>query len=167
MQLLFRALAGALAAGVLAGASAPGVMAADAGSPGESRPVQRVIDWKPCALDDTAECGTLSLPVDWAHPSGEKFDLAVARRKATDPDRRVGVLLVNPGGPGDSGWTSPYGAPRPTSVRTFRRGSTSSGSTRGVSQAANRWCARRSCWPSGPPRTPRSAGVRSTGRLQP
>ncbi|MFI5752995.1 alpha/beta fold hydrolase [Streptomyces sp. NPDC051644] len=27
----------------------------------------------------------------------------MARRKATDPDRRVGVLLVNPGGPGASG----------------------------------------------------------------
>ncbi|MGW1373013.1 alpha/beta fold hydrolase [Streptomyces sp. NPDC002446] len=27
----------------------------------------------------------------------------MARRKAADPDRRVGVLLVNPGGPGDSG----------------------------------------------------------------
>ncbi|MFI8434436.1 alpha/beta fold hydrolase [Streptomyces sp. NPDC079020] len=33
----------------------------------------------------------------------ETFDLALARRKATDPGHRVGVLLVNPGGPGDSG----------------------------------------------------------------
>ncbi|MFI6373795.1 alpha/beta hydrolase [Streptomyces sp. NPDC050546] len=62
-----------------------------------------VIDWKPCPDHDTAECGTLRLPVDRSRPEGETFDLAVARRKATDPDRRVGVLLVNPGGPGDSG----------------------------------------------------------------
>jgi pimeloyl-ACP methyl ester carboxylesterase len=64
---------------------------------------QEAIDWRPCALDANAECGTLRLPVDWARPSGETFDLAVARRKATDPERRAGVLLVNPGGPGDSG----------------------------------------------------------------
>jgi pimeloyl-ACP methyl ester carboxylesterase len=61
------------------------------------------IDWKPCPQDVTAECGTLRLPIDYSKPSGEKFDLAVARRKAADPAKRVGVLLVNPGGPGDSG----------------------------------------------------------------
>jgi pimeloyl-ACP methyl ester carboxylesterase len=61
------------------------------------------IDWKPCPEDSTAECGTLRLPIDYANPSGEKFDLAVARRKATDPARRAGILLVNPGGPGASG----------------------------------------------------------------
>ncbi|MFC9129781.1 alpha/beta hydrolase [Streptomyces sp. NPDC057099] len=61
------------------------------------------IDWKPCPDHTSAECGTLRLPVDRSRPEGETLDLAVARRKATDPDRRVGVLLVNPGGPGDSG----------------------------------------------------------------
>ncbi|MFI6729140.1 alpha/beta hydrolase [Streptomyces sp. R-74717] len=103
MQLLFRALTGVLATGVLAGALTPGVEAADAGPPGRSPTTQDAIDWKPCPQDAAAECGTLRLPVDWARPSGERFGLAVARRKATDPDRRVGVLLVNPGGPGDSG----------------------------------------------------------------
>ncbi|MEV2211609.1 alpha/beta fold hydrolase [Streptomyces sp. NPDC050997] len=103
MPLLFRALTGVLAAGVLAGALTPGVEAADAGPPGRSPTTQDPIDWEPCPDDATAECGTLRLPVDWARPSGEKFDLAVARRKAADPDRRVGVLLVNPGGPGASG----------------------------------------------------------------
>ncbi|TPQ23548.1 alpha/beta hydrolase [Streptomyces sporangiiformans] len=92
-----------LAAGVLAGALTPGVEAAAADPPGRSLTTREAIDWKPCPRDAAAECGTLRLPVDWARPSGEKFDLAVARRKATDPDRRVGVLLVNPGGPGDSG----------------------------------------------------------------
>ncbi|WP_051791553.1 alpha/beta hydrolase [Amycolatopsis jejuensis] len=61
------------------------------------------VSWSPCAEDQTAECGTLTLPVDWAKPAGEKFRLAVARRKATDPSRRIGVLLVNPGGPGGLG----------------------------------------------------------------
>ncbi|TLS46747.1 alpha/beta hydrolase [Streptomyces montanus] len=92
-----------LAAGVLAGALTPGAEAAEADPPGRGLTTQEAIDWKPCSKDASAECGTLRLPVDWARPSGEKFDLAVARRKATDPDRRVGVLLVNPGGPGASG----------------------------------------------------------------
>ncbi|WP_246101765.1 alpha/beta fold hydrolase [Streptomyces cyaneus] len=104
MQPLFRALTGVLAAGLLlAGASSPIVAAAEADPPGHASTKQQAIDWKPCPKDATAECGTLRLPVDRARPSGEKFDLAVARRNATDPDRRVGVLLVNPGGPGASG----------------------------------------------------------------
>lgn len=61
------------------------------------------ISWQPCAADPTAECGTLSLPVDWDEPDGERFTLALARRAATDPAARVGSLVFGPGGPGDSG----------------------------------------------------------------
>jgi pimeloyl-ACP methyl ester carboxylesterase len=108
---LFKGLAGALAAGALL--MGGGVAGADTSTTSEAAGNQAArgpgawspaaIDWKPCPDHGTAECGTLRLPVDWARPTGEKFDLAVARRKATDPGRRVGVLLVNPGGPGDSG----------------------------------------------------------------
>lgn len=107
MQPLFRALTGVLAAGLLAGlltgVTTPGVEAADAGPPGGGSSPQESIGWKPCPQDATAECGTLRLPVDRSRPSGGTFDLAVARRKAADPARRVGTLLVNPGGPGASG----------------------------------------------------------------
>ncbi|CAM5702666.1 alpha/beta fold hydrolase [Streptomyces aurantiogriseus] len=103
MQPFFRTLTGVLAAGVLAGALTQGAAAAAAGPAGRSATASAAIDWKPCPKDATAECGSLRLPVDWARPSGEQFELAVARRKAADPDRRVGVLFVNPGGPGDSG----------------------------------------------------------------
>ncbi|MFF7653804.1 alpha/beta fold hydrolase [Streptomyces sp. NPDC007983] len=106
MQPLAKALAAALAAGALmlgAGVAdaepSVGAGSSSSTSPGPPPPV----DWKPCPEDRAAECGTLRLPVDWARPGGEKFDLAVARRKATDSERRVGVLLVNPGGPGESG----------------------------------------------------------------
>jgi pimeloyl-ACP methyl ester carboxylesterase len=61
------------------------------------------IAWKPCEELAEVDCGTLSLPVDWSRPRGEKFDLAVARRKATDPSKRIGIMLINPGGPGGSG----------------------------------------------------------------
>ncbi len=61
------------------------------------------IDWKPCADAPEVECGTLTLPIDYARPNGEKFGLAVARRKATDPAKRIGAMVLNPGGPGGSG----------------------------------------------------------------
>jgi pimeloyl-ACP methyl ester carboxylesterase len=72
-------------------------------SPAAARPQQGpTIVWRPCATDDSAECGTLSLPVDWNQPRGERFDLALARRVA-NPATRQGALVFGPGGPGDSG----------------------------------------------------------------
>ncbi|MBM7489284.1 pimeloyl-ACP methyl ester carboxylesterase [Micromonospora luteifusca] len=64
------------------------------------------IDWRACsdqADDPGTRCGTLRLPVDWARPGGETFELALARRPAADPAARIGVLVFNPGGPGLSG----------------------------------------------------------------
>ncbi|MEH0927325.1 alpha/beta hydrolase [Micromonospora sp. CPCC 205558] len=64
------------------------------------------IDWQACPErpdDPGTRCGTLRLPVDWARPGGETFQLALARRTATDPTARIGALVFNPGGPGLSG----------------------------------------------------------------
>lgn len=48
----------------------------------------------------TAQCGTVSVPVDYANPEGAQAQLAVIRIPASgDP---IGVLMVNPGGPGAS-----------------------------------------------------------------
>jgi pimeloyl-ACP methyl ester carboxylesterase len=61
------------------------------------------IDWTSCPQqpdDPGKRCGTLRLPIDWTRPDGPTFPLAVARRAATDPATRIGVLVVNPGGPG-------------------------------------------------------------------
>ncbi|MBQ1013689.1 alpha/beta fold hydrolase, partial [Micromonospora sp. M51] len=72
-------------------------------SPAAARPQPApTIDWRPCAADASAECGTLSLPVDWNRPRGERFDLSLARRVA-NPATRQGALVFGPGGPGDSG----------------------------------------------------------------
>lgn len=59
--------------------------------------------WHPCADVPTIDCATLRVPVDWNNPHGTTIELALARHKATDPSRRIGPLLVNPGGPGGSG----------------------------------------------------------------
>ena len=51
-----------------------------------------------------AECGMLSVPLDYARPSGAKIQLAVSRVVHTSPDEDYqGIMLVNPGGPGGSG----------------------------------------------------------------
>ena len=48
----------------------------------------------------TAQCGTVSVPIDYANPQGPQAQLAVIRVPATGD--RLGVLMVNPGGPGAS-----------------------------------------------------------------
>src|SRR5829696_6746768 len=48
----------------------------------------------------TAECGTVSVPVDYANPEGAQAQLAVIRIPASSD--RIGVLMINPGGPGAS-----------------------------------------------------------------
>jgi len=60
------------------------------------------IQWGPCVDFPDGECGTLAVPLDWRRPWGPTIDLAVARHRATDPAHRLGVLMVNPGGPGTS-----------------------------------------------------------------
>ncbi|GIE48139.1 peptidase [Amorphoplanes nipponensis] len=59
--------------------------------------------WRACAEDATAQCATLTVPVDWARPYGPSVAVALARRPAADPRHRIGTLVVNPGGPGGSG----------------------------------------------------------------
>ncbi|GAB3118688.1 alpha/beta hydrolase [Streptomyces calidiresistens] len=70
------------------------------------------IEWGPCdpstRLPDPIECGTVSVPVDYADPSGDSFDLHVSRLTASGPpEERRGALLYNPGGPGGNGMSFP------------------------------------------------------------
>ncbi|GHH04594.1 alpha/beta hydrolase [Streptomyces lanatus] len=70
--------------------------------------------WQPCespSSQGTFECATVKVPVDWKRPHGDTIDLALARHLATDPDKRIGSLLVNPGGPGGSGVSFALAAP--------------------------------------------------------
>ena len=66
------------------------------------------IAWGPCTETSLrahkAECGFVTVPMDYAKPGGDKIQLAVSRIKHTVPDSRYqGVMLVNPGGPGGAG----------------------------------------------------------------
>lgn len=61
------------------------------------------LDWRPCAENAEVQCATVTVPIDHARPSTGTIEVAVARRPATDPARRIGVLFAMPGGPGGSG----------------------------------------------------------------
>jgi pimeloyl-ACP methyl ester carboxylesterase len=82
------------------------------GSPDATSPEQTVAaelaafydqqpDWQSCR--DGFECATVTVPLDYADPTGETIALALLKVPATDPARRIGSLFVNPGGPGASG----------------------------------------------------------------
>ncbi|MBM7775569.1 pimeloyl-ACP methyl ester carboxylesterase [Actinokineospora baliensis] len=58
------------------------------------------IAWQRCGA---ADCGEVRVPLDWSRPGGAKITVAVSRLPATDPARRIGVLVINPGGPGGPG----------------------------------------------------------------
>ncbi len=58
------------------------------------------IAWAPCSHQPAYRCGTLGVPLDYRHPSRGTVRLAVIERPV--PHSR-GVLIFNPGGPGESG----------------------------------------------------------------
>ncbi|WP_329338454.1 alpha/beta hydrolase [Streptomyces sp. NBC_01352] len=76
-------------------------------------------NWRSCGVPGF-ECATLKAPLDYAKPADGDVRLAVARKKATGPGKRLGSLLVNPGGPGGSaiGYLQAYaGIGYPAEVR--------------------------------------------------
>ncbi|MGV9855101.1 alpha/beta hydrolase [Streptomyces sp. NPDC003442] len=65
--------------------------------------------WQRCEADKPAEyqCATIKVPLDYRAPGGKRIDMAISRIKTTTPDKRHGVLLANPGGPGGPGLDMP------------------------------------------------------------
>ncbi|MFD5128858.1 alpha/beta fold hydrolase [Streptomyces olindensis] len=65
--------------------------------------------WRRCDTDTPAsyQCATITVPVDYAHPEGRTLHLRISRIRTSTPAKRHGVLLSNPGGPGDQGLADP------------------------------------------------------------
>ena len=61
---------------------------------------RQVLRWSVCEGD--FQCATARVPMDWADPDGKTISLALIRKKA--PGDSLGSILVNPGGPGASGY---------------------------------------------------------------
>ena len=60
----------------------------------------QVLEWEDCG--DDLSCATATAPLDWERPGDGEVELALVRHVATGD--RIGSLLVNPGGPGGSGY---------------------------------------------------------------
>ena len=59
------------------------------------------IEWFAC--DEGIECGYVEVPADYRAPGEGSIAIAVNVHRALSPGERIGYLLVNPGGPGESG----------------------------------------------------------------
>ena len=92
---------GVIVLAVVAIPASPGLSAADRLSvapPGS-------LAWGPCEEDigEPFDCATLAVPIDYNDPAGPTIDLALIRYPA-EPAVREGAILLNPGGPGGSGF---------------------------------------------------------------
>jgi pimeloyl-ACP methyl ester carboxylesterase len=71
-----------------------------------TKPAADTIAWSACTDESLsaakAECGFLTVPLDWSKPAGAKIKVAVSRVAHTAAQSQ-GVMLINPGGPGGSG----------------------------------------------------------------
>ncbi len=61
------------------------------------------LDWAACPEAPSLDCAKLVVPLDYSKPNGKTVAMAVNRLKATKVSKRLGVMLINPGGPGASG----------------------------------------------------------------
>jgi pimeloyl-ACP methyl ester carboxylesterase len=59
------------------------------------------LNWRSC--DNGFQCARLLVPFDYRRPAWRRFSLPLIKLPATGPARRIGSLVINPGGPGGSG----------------------------------------------------------------
>nr|BFE84277.1 hypothetical protein GCM10020093_068780 [Planobispora longispora] len=112
-------MATAVTVALLASSGGAGALAASGPRPsgpdgGLARFEQQKITWHRCQADAQdeigahldaagARCAEVTVPLDHSRPDGPTVKVAISRLQATDPGRRRGALLINPGGPGDPG----------------------------------------------------------------
>jgi pimeloyl-ACP methyl ester carboxylesterase len=60
---------------------------------------EQSIDWQTC--DTHLQCGDVEVPLDWQNVDGRSVHIALIRHRATGS--RLGAIVVDPGGPGESG----------------------------------------------------------------
>ncbi|WP_156725598.1 alpha/beta hydrolase [Streptomyces apocyni] len=118
------AAAALLAAGCSSGSSSSnssGSTSASAVPEGLDGYYEQRLSWRECGVPDF-DCATLKVPLDYERPDDGDIKLAVARKEATGPGKRIGSLQVNPGGPGGSAIQylqayAAFGYPEPVRAR--------------------------------------------------
>ncbi|CAM3998132.1 alpha/beta hydrolase [Kibdelosporangium persicum] len=83
--------------------------------PGLDRFYAQPLKWEACADyatdadsealydDEDLRCAKLRVPLDYAKPDGREISIGLLRKEAGSPAARIGALVMNPGGPGQSG----------------------------------------------------------------
>ena len=92
------------------------------------------VSWDQCY--ENFECATFDVPIDYAKISTGTFQISALRYMAQDPKRRIGSLIVNPGGPGASGVDYAYNAEYIFSPNILDRYDIVGFDPRGVSRSA-------------------------------
>jgi pimeloyl-ACP methyl ester carboxylesterase len=115
------ALVGALVAGVGLAGPAGTAAAEDAAVKPAVVGATPAVAWGTCASDVLAgvpadqagfySCARYRVPIDHDDASLGTIDIALLKRAARTPDKRVGSLFLNPGGPGGPGLTMPIAGP--------------------------------------------------------
>jgi len=66
------------------------------------------VAWTACPADvadplKQLQCAQIPVPLDYDDPNGPTIDIMISRLASANPAERRGVMLLNPGGPGDTG----------------------------------------------------------------
>ncbi len=93
-------LTAALASVALSLALVSGAATGAGAATGTTAAAQGGIAWSPCPTVSGYLCGTLQVPLDYRHPSRGTVPLAVMEHPVP---QSKGVIIFNPGGPGESG----------------------------------------------------------------
>ncbi|WP_326678099.1 alpha/beta hydrolase [Streptomyces sp. NBC_01237] len=104
--------AGLLVSGCSSGSSTSSASATGTAAPkGLTSYYTQKLSWRDCGVEGF-QCTSMKAPLDYGKPDDGDIKLAVSRKKATGPGKRIGSLLVNPGGPGGSavGYLQGYAA---------------------------------------------------------
>ncbi|MBB4677621.1 alpha/beta hydrolase [Crossiella cryophila] len=108
------------------------------------------VKWAPCpdavfVNDPQADrtrfgCATYKVPIDYRKPSTGSVEIALLRRLADDPARRIGSMFINPGGPGGSGYLGPIRADRRYGAEVLKRFDIVGFDPRGVARSSPLRC---------------------------
>lgn len=82
-----------------------------AGAADETPSPAAPLTWAPCETAPDFQCAFMPVPLDYDAPNGTQINVALIRKLATDPARRIGSVVFNPGGPGGVGTDLPITYP--------------------------------------------------------
>lgn len=96
------------------------------------------LSWSRCR--GKAQCASVRLPLNYDRPAGPTTEVGLLRLPARSPQRRIGSLFINPGGPGVSAVEFVRNARSQLSPRLLRRFDVVGFDPRGVGASENLQC---------------------------